>query len=105
LPGAADNVHERLFFIVFKMLRYLILQSDSTYHSGFLSRLQTDLPAVAQSGKETILLVDDDPSIRDFGQAQEALKSGARGFIGKPYRIEDMLAAIRKVVDPAGSDN
>jgi ActR/RegA family two-component response regulator len=38
------------------------------------------------------------------GQAQEALKSGARGFISKPYRIEDMLSAIRKVVDP-GNDN
>ncbi|MFH0995902.1 MAG: PAS domain S-box protein [Pseudomonadota bacterium] len=37
------------------------------------------------------------------GQAQEALKSGAKGFIGKPYRIEDMLAAIRKVTAPAGS--
>ncbi len=139
--------------------------------------VKTDLPEVAQSGKETILLVDDDPSIRKFsqellerhgyrvllaesgedallqfgvysggidmiildlgmpgmggyhcltellkmdsaariliasgygpiGQAQEALKSGARGFISKPYRIEDMLAAIRKVVDSprAGSD-
>ena len=135
---------------------------------------KTDLPAVVQSGKEIILLVDDDPSIREFGQellerygyrvllaesgeeallqfsahsgnidmiildlgmpgmggyrcltellkidstariliasgygpvgqAQEALKSGAKGFIGKPYRIEDMLAAIRKIVTPAGS--
>ncbi len=134
--------------------------------------VKTDSPAEAQSGKETILLVDDDPSIREFGQellerygyrvllaesgedallqfgahsggidmiildlgmpgmggyrcltellkmdstariliasgygpvgqAQEALKSGARGFICKPYRIEDMLSAIRKVVDPA----
>jgi FixJ family two-component response regulator len=35
------------------------------------------------------------------GQAQEALKSGAKGFICKPYRIKDMLDAIRKVVDPA----
>jgi PAS domain S-box-containing protein len=137
--------------------------------------VKTDSPAAVQSGKETILLVDDDPSIREFGlellerygyrvllaesgedallqfgahsgeidmiildlgmpgmggyrcltellkmdstvriliasgygpvgQAQEALKSGARGFISKPYRIEDMLSAIRKVVDPAGSD-
>ncbi len=134
----------------------------------------TDLPPVVQSGEETILLVDDDPSIREIGQellerygyrvllaesgeeallrfgahpgdidliildlgmpgmggyrcltellkmdpavriliasgygpvgqAQEALKSGAKGFIGKPYRIEDMLAAIRKVMAPAGS--
>ncbi len=133
--------------------------------------IKTDLPAEVQSGKETILLVDDDPSIREFGQellerygyrvllaesgeqallqfgahaggidmiildlgmpgmggyrclkelliidstariliasgygpigqAQEALKSGAKGFISKPYRIEDMLAEIRKVVDP-----
>ena len=135
-----------------------------------------DLPAKVQGGKETILLVDDDPSIREFGQellerygyrvllaesgeealllfgkhsagidmiildlgmpgmggyrclkelliidstariliasgygpfgqTKEALKSGAKGFIGKPYRIEDMLTAIRKVVDSAGSDN
>lgn len=134
----------------------------------------TDLRATFQSGMETILLVDDDPSIREIGQellerygyrvllaesgkeallrfgahpgdidliildlgmpgmggyrcltellkmdpavriliasgygpvgqAQEALKSGAKGFIGKPYRIEDMLAAIRKVMAPAGS--
>jgi two-component system, cell cycle sensor histidine kinase and response regulator CckA len=138
--------------------------------------IKTDSQVAAQSGEETILLVDDDPSIREFsqellerygyrvllaesgenallqfsaysgeidmiildlgmpgmggyrcltellemdstariliasgygpvGQAQEALKSGARGFISKPYRIEDMLAAIRKVVDQAGSDN
>jgi len=137
---------------------------------------KTDSAAAIQSGKETILLVDDDPSIREFGQellerygyrvllaesgeeallkfgahsadidmiildlgmpgmggyrcltellkmdstariliasgygpvgqAQDALKAGARGFISKPYRIEDMLAAIRKVVAPAGSDS
>ena len=136
-------------------------------------QVKTDSPEIAQSGKETILLVDDDASIREFGQellerygyrvllaesgedallqfgryssgidmiildlgmpgmggyrcltellkldstariliasgygpvgqAQEALKSGAKGFICKPYRIEDMLDAIRKVVDPAG---
>ena len=133
---------------------------------------KADLPSEIQSGKETVLLVDDDPSIREFGQellerygyhvltaesgedailkfdahtgeidmiildlgmpgmggyrcltellkmdptariliasgygpvgqAQEALKAGARGFIGKPFRIEDMLVAIRKVMDPA----
>lgn len=132
--------------------------------------IKTDLPVAVQSGKETILLVDDDPSIREFGQellerygyrvliaesgeqalikfgahpggidmiildlgmpgmggyrcltellkidstariliasgygpigqAQEALKSGAKGFISKPYRIEEMLAEIRKLVD------
>lgn len=136
--------------------------------------VKTALAKEVQSGKETILLVDDDPSIREFGQellerygyrvllaesgekallqfgvhsvdliildlgmpgmggyrclkellkidstarvliasgygpigqAQEALESGAKGFIGKPYRIEDMLTAIRKIVDSTGSDN
>ncbi len=138
--------------------------------------VKTDLPAEVQSGKETILLVDDDPSIRELGQellerygyrvllaesgeeallqfvahsgsidiiildlgmpgmggyrcltellkidsavsiliasgygpvgqAQEALNSGAKGFISKPYRIEDLLVAIRKVVGTEGSNN
>jgi PAS domain S-box-containing protein len=128
------------------------------------------LQEVVPSGKETILLVDDDPSIREFGQellerygyrvllaengenallqfqqlfskidlvildigmpgmggykclrellnidsrsrilivsgygpaseAHKALTSGASGFICKPYRIEEMLSAIRKVID------
>ncbi len=141
-----------------------------------ISPAKSESFAVVQSGKETILLVDDDPSIREFGQellerygyrvllaesgedailqfgahsgdidmiildlgmpgmggyrcltellkidsttriliasgygpvgqAQEALKSGAKGFISKPYRIEEMLTAIRKVINPSGSGN
>ncbi len=132
----------------------------------------TVLPDVIQRGRETILLVDDDPSIREFGQEllarygyrillaesgedavsqfsvhfndidmvildlgmpgmggyrclkemlkidvtarilivsgygsvsefQKSLTSGAKGFICKPYRIEEMLSAIRKVMDAA----
>jgi two-component system cell cycle sensor histidine kinase/response regulator CckA len=35
------------------------------------------------------------------GSVQECLKSGAAGYIGKPYRLKDLLAKVRTVLDGA----
>jgi two-component system, cell cycle sensor histidine kinase and response regulator CckA len=35
------------------------------------------------------------------GLAREALKSGARGFVGKPYNIKQLLKSVRDVLDAA----
>ena len=50
-----------------------------------------------------------DPSLRVLiasgysanGPAKEGLESGAAGYIGKPYRLEDLLAKVRTVLDGA----
>ena len=33
------------------------------------------------------------------GQGRQALSSGARGFIGKPYQIRELLAKVREILD------
>lgn len=33
------------------------------------------------------------------GQTTEALETGARGFVGKPYDVRKMLGAVRDVLD------
>ncbi|MFH0821931.1 MAG: response regulator, partial [Pseudomonadota bacterium] len=33
------------------------------------------------------------------GQTKEAIETGARGFVGKPYNIKGMLQAVRQVLD------
>lgn len=34
------------------------------------------------------------------GDVREVVEKGARGFVGKPYRISDMLSKIRSVLEP-----
>ena len=33
------------------------------------------------------------------GQTKEASETGARGFVGKPYNIKQVLQAVREVLD------
>ena len=33
------------------------------------------------------------------GQTKEAIETGARGFVGKPYNVKQMLKAVREVLD------
>jgi DNA-binding NarL/FixJ family response regulator len=33
------------------------------------------------------------------GPSKNAIDAGARGFVGKPYEVSQMLQAIRKVMD------
>jgi two-component system cell cycle sensor histidine kinase/response regulator CckA len=33
------------------------------------------------------------------GQTKEAIEKGARGFVGKPYNMRQMLQAVREVLD------
>ncbi|PTN36769.1 ATP-binding protein [Desulfonatronum sp. SC1] len=38
------------------------------------------------------------------GQAKQALASGAKGYIGKPYRLRELEAKVREVLDYSGPD-
>ncbi|MBW1909228.1 MAG: response regulator, partial [Deltaproteobacteria bacterium] len=52
-------------------------------------------------------LVEIDPEVKTIiatgytatGKVKETLESGAAGFIGKPYRLEEILKKIREVLD------
>jgi len=52
-------------------------------------------------------LLEIDPEVKTIiatgytatGKVKETLESGAAGFIGKPYRLEEILKKIREVLD------
>ncbi|MCU0588324.1 MAG: response regulator [Syntrophobacteraceae bacterium] len=38
--------------------------------------------------------------LNDAYQKEQALAAGARGFLSKPYRMREMMAKMREVLDP-----
>lgn len=67
-----------------------------------------DLSMPRKSGRETLIdLLEFDPELRVIissgfdkgGPVEELLKSGARGFVQKPYRMEQMLQIVRRALD------
>ena len=67
-----------------------------------------DLGMPGMGGKKCLeRLVKFDPDVKVViasgysadGQVKETHKIGARGFIGKPYRLEDMLKKVREALD------
>jgi two-component system, cell cycle sensor histidine kinase and response regulator CckA len=67
-----------------------------------------DLIMPEMGGKECLEeLIKIDPEVRTLicsghspnGAAKTALKTGAKGFIGKPYNSTEMLSGIRKILD------
>ena len=75
---------------------------------GEIQLILLDLNMPGMGGTKSLQeLLSRDPSARVLissgytqnGHAREALVSGARGFIGKPYQIKDLAAKVRAVLD------
>jgi len=73
-----------------------------------ISLIILDLIMPEMGGKQCLEeLLKIDPKARVFiasgfaanGQSKEALETGARGFVGKPYNIRGMLQVVREVLD------
>lgn len=67
-----------------------------------------DLGMPGMGGRKCLeRLLDINPNVRTIiasgyftdGQESEILEYGAKGFIGKPYRLEDLLKNVRQVLD------
>ena len=67
-----------------------------------------DLGMPGMGGRECLnKLLQMDPSVRVLihsgysanGQASEILQAGAMGFIGKPYKVTEILAKVRETLD------
>ncbi len=75
---------------------------------GKLSLVILDLIMPEMGGRQCLEeLLKIDPKARVLissgfaanGQTREALQTGARGFVGKPYNMKQVLRAVREVLD------
>jgi len=79
-------------------------------HNGDISLVILDMVMPKMDGRETFLRLKDlDPGVKALlstgyslnGRAEEILKSGALGFIQKPYRLNALLTKVRSVLATA----
>ncbi len=77
-----------------------------------ISLIILDLIMPEMGGKECLEgLLKIDSSVKTLicsgysanGTAKEAVATGAKGFISKPYNLNEMLAQIRRIIDPKES--
>jgi len=77
-------------------------------HGKFIDLVLLDLNMPGMGGHKCLQeLLRLDPTVRVLiasgysasGQARDTLESGAAGFIGKPYQLRELEAAVRRVLD------
>ena len=81
--------------------------------SGKISLVILDLIMPEMGGKECLSeLLKIDPQVKALissgysaaGETKKTIESGAKGFVGKPYDMRQMLQAVREVLDASRAE-
>ena len=77
-----------------------ILEKASTiFMEGNMSQMGTEMPMTLMVKKPNKVKVVISSGYSHIGPRKETLKSGAKGFIGKPYEMKELLQVVRQVLD------
>ena len=115
-----EKVNVEMIKELLEQLGYKILMAQSgkeavviySEHSGEIRLVILDMIMPEMSGKETLIkLMEIDKKIRVLlssgysinGEARKILDMGCKGFIQKPFRIEELSEKIRGVLDRGNS--
>ena len=103
-----SNMLERFGYKVILAKDGIEAQELYIKHQADISLVILDMTMPRKSGRDTLVdLMDLDPKIKIIissgfdrsGPVEELIKMGAMGFVQKPYKISDMLNAIRGILD------